>query len=595
MHRTGLYAAVAACIALALAGCGGGGSSSIPATNATPTPGATATPTTAPLPSPAAATNTQSVALSTSASTTATLPVTGGITPSITIPQASSGSASLTVTVATGSLATMARTHRTPLLERMAMAGGPYVLQFDFVPTQTVTLTGAPGFSLDLTKYVTAAGFSVSQAAAYLQGQGVYVGVVDDAGNFAVAGPITIAATGSALTASYTGPSTSITLVASEHYTIGVHVGPIAAPTSSPTPSPTPTVTPTATPIATPTATPTPTPTPAVAPSVSLFEVGQMYGGGADAYGITADAHGNMWFVENPSNLNNGAGVLSSISGAGVITQFPYYTQTSYGRPNPTGLAFGADGNFWATEGCGGIADVFSASGSYTRSYFYNGSSSSNLCGSTYVDQIIAGTDGNLWFVEGTTKVGKITTSGVTTEYTLPQAGFSVGVTNGPNDGMWFAEQLNGGPGVGSYGGVLANVTSTGQVVTYPLKSGETPGGVTTGADGNLWFTYYNYQNSRPGIGKMTTSGVETDYDAPAGSNWGGASLGIVAGPDGRIWSGGPNVLVAIDPSSGAATTYSIAGSNGCAQPAPVQLVSVPMTNSIWFTSTACIGEVILH
>lgn len=269
MQRIRTLAAAAFAVAsVLLAACGGGGGGSpLPHTSATPTPAATATatPTPAPVPTPAAQSNSGTLTVSSTAPATTTLPATGGITASVTVPQVASGSGNIAVTVATGADATMSRVHH---LTRYAMPGGGYVFQMDFVPSATMTFNAAPSFSLDVTQWVTGSGLSVSQAAAYLQGVNVYAGIVDGAGNFNVVGPLTINATSTAITVSYTGPQIALTLQANQHYTIGIHLGPIAAatstpaPTSSPSVAPSPTATPTPAPTAAPTATPTPTPTP---------------------------------------------------------------------------------------------------------------------------------------------------------------------------------------------------------------------------------------------------------------------------------------------------------------------------------------------
>lgn len=147
------------------------------------------------------------------------------------------------------------------------MPGGGYLMQIDFVPSTDMTFGSAPSFSLDVTKYVTGAGFTISQAAAYLQTLGIYAGIEDGSGGFNVVGPLTIAATSSALTVSYTGPPMTLTLKANQHYTVGIHPGPISAPTATPSPTPAPTMTPTPTPA--PTATPTPTPAPTATPTAT--------------------------------------------------------------------------------------------------------------------------------------------------------------------------------------------------------------------------------------------------------------------------------------------------------------------------------------
>lgn len=280
MQRTRLYVAAAVlCGAALLAACGGGGGNPTP-----PTPGGTTAPTASPtttptsLPSPASQSNSATVTPSNSAATTAALPQTGGITATVTVPQRTSGSGTIAVTVASGGDATMARR----ALATTTMPGGPYLLQLDFVPSSTMTLAAVPSFSLDVTQYVTSAGLTISQAAAYLQGMNVYAGI-ESGGSFNAVGPLTVNATSSSLTVTYNGPAMALTLQANQHYTIGIHLGPITAPTSTPTTAPTstpttsptstPTTSPTSTPTTSPTSTPTPTPGPALAASPASVNV----------------------------------------------------------------------------------------------------------------------------------------------------------------------------------------------------------------------------------------------------------------------------------------------------------------------------------
>ena len=60
----------------------------------------------------------------------------------------------------------------------------------------------------------------------------------------------------------------------------------------------------------------------------------------------------------------------------------------------------------------------------------------------SYPHDITAGPDGNLWFTEYSgNKIGRITTAGAITEFTIPTAASSpVGITAGPDGNLWFTE-----------------------------------------------------------------------------------------------------------------------------------------------------------
>jgi len=53
------------------------------------------------------------------------------------------------------------------------------------------------------------------------------------------------------------------------------------------------------------------------------------------------------------------------------------------------------------------------------------------------------GPDGNIWFTERSgNKIGRITTSGVVTEYSSGMSSTTkpIGITTGPDGNLWFAE-----------------------------------------------------------------------------------------------------------------------------------------------------------
>ncbi|MBF0538656.1 MAG: Virginiamycin B lyase, partial [Nitrospirae bacterium] len=70
---------------------------------------------------------------------------------------------------------------------------------------------------------------------------------------------------------------------------------------------------------------------------------------------------------------------------------------------------------------------------------------------------ITSGADGNIWFAEyiaGINKIGKITTAGVITEYTIT-GNRLFGITSGPDGNIWFT----------SYGGGIMKLTTAGVII----------------------------------------------------------------------------------------------------------------------------------
>jgi len=103
------------------------------------------------------------------------------------------------------------------------------------------------------------------------------------------------------------------------------------------------------------------------------------------------------------------------------------------------------------------------------------------------------------------------------TEYPIPAAGvFPRQIVTGSDGNIWFTEDNI--PGIG-------RITPTGVVTEFAVPADE---GITAGPDGNLWFTEYGAQK----IGRITTAGVATEFPLAGGSY----PVNITAGPDGNLW-----------------------------------------------------------
>ncbi len=240
-------------------------------------------------------------------------------------------------------------------------------------------------------------------------------------------------------------------------------------------------------------------------------------------FDITVGPDNNLWFVHGNDIIGKmsttGTGSSFSLSGAGVGS---HYAQ---------GIAAGPDGNLWITEqrrfGCGkkclhftSWIDVMTTSGAVSPSTSYE---VSNII-SAGLNHIVAGSDGNLWFVEtAANKIGKITTSGVITQYPVPTASSNLGsiLTLGPDGNIWFCEY-----GANKVGKITPGGTITEYAVPSPLSG---PWGITPGPDGNVWFT----ENLASQVARITPAGAITEYTIPTG---GSAPIGITKGPDGDVW-----------------------------------------------------------
>jgi hypothetical protein len=123
---------------------------------------------------------------------------------------------------------------------------------------------------------------------------------------------------------------------------------------------------------------------------------------------------------------------------------------------------------------------------------------------------IAPGWDGALWFTEpGANRIGRITTSGVITEFPAPAG--PIALTPALDGAIWFTAR-----------NLIGRIDLTGGVRTLRVNQ---PGDIALGTDGALWFT------TNKGIGRITTLGALTSYPTP-GRRPGALALGW----DGAMW-----------------------------------------------------------
>lgn len=221
----------------------------------------------------------------------------------------------------------------------------------------------------------------------------------------------------------------------------------------------------------------------------------------------------------------------------------------------PIDITRGPDGNLWFAEQSAHKVARITPTGTTTE-YSVSGDP---------VD-LWTGTGTDLWFAEYSANlVGKIDTSdGQVTEYAVPTAGAGPnGITLGSDGAVWFGETL---------AGKIGRITSSGVITEYSV--GGNPTDLALGNDGNVWFTSYGTDQ----VGRITTSGSSTYYSTPSGSG----PAGIAAGPDGNLWvtlynSGG----VAKITTSGIISTYSIPTSNS-----HPWAINAGADNTLWFAES---------
>jgi streptogramin lyase len=199
---------------------------------------------------------------------------------------------------------------------------------------------------------------------------------------------------------------------------------------------------------------------------------------------------------------------------------------------------------------------------------------------------VVVGPDHNLWFTEFTgEKIGRVTTSGVITEFKISGAQSLVGIANGPDGNVWFTDQFTGKVG---------HINTTGgQLTEYSLPAGSYPQGLTVGPDGNLWFV----DQKKTGlftIGKITTAGTITEYSGTvnAGVFQPYASAAQIAtGADGKLWFTNPQAagmagrnFAGTITTAGTVTLYTTAD-------LPAAIISGPDGN-LWVTEGSHVAKI---
>jgi virginiamycin B lyase len=258
---------------------------------------------------------------------------------------------------------------------------------------------------------------------------------------------------------------------------------------------------------------------------------------------LTAGPDGNVWFSDDGCSGYSGSCAIGRITPSGAITEFQ--DSRLQGGAVPNGIVTGPDCNLWFAEDSPGAIGRITPSGSITD--FTAGLES----GSNPYGGIAVGPDGNLWFVDdgSTPAIGRITPSGTITEFSEGLLGGAkpIDIVAGSDGNLWFTDD-------GYPHAAIGRITTSGAITEFTngLLDGSSPQHIAEGADGNVWFSD---QGETRAIGKVTPSGVITEYARPQGSGpW-----MLTPGPDGNVWFSDPGSPPAIGEitSSGAVTEYS--------------------------------------
>ena len=194
-----------------------------------------------------------------------------------------------------------------------------------------------------------------------------------------------------------------------------------------------------------------------------------------------------------------------------------------FARPEGTSaqdIVAGSDGNLWFAS-FEALGRVSPRDGSITMVPI----PSSPLQG-----RLAAGPDGNIWFLTGTGIASFSPRRHTVREIPIPDLAYGQDLVAGPDGAIWVLASLN-----------VARVTVHGQVTSFPLPVESLNGShIAPGSDGNVWFTGGGIEGLQA-VNRITRHGVITRFpvDSP------GFVYGLAAGFDGAVWftqnGGGPN------------------------------------------------------
>ncbi|HSB62949.1 MAG TPA: hypothetical protein VLJ18_02240, partial [Thermoanaerobaculia bacterium] len=147
--------------------------------------------------------------------------------------------------------------------------------------------------------------------------------------------------------------------------------------------------------------------------------------------------------------------------------------------------------------------------------------------------------------------------------------GAMLGIAVGADGNLWFTKYL---------ANAIGKITTSGVVTEFSagMSANAAPQGIAAGPDGNMWFTEY----TNPGrIGRITMSGVITEFEA--GITPGGGIEAITAGADGNVWFAEQNneLIGRITP-AGVVTEFPLPAGHF----AQVRGITVGPDGNVWFT-----------
>lgn len=254
---------------------------------------------------------------------------------------------------------------------------------------------------------------------------------------------------------------------------------------------------------------------------------------------ITAVASAGVLF-----GLTLPAAVPALAAGKGTVVEYAGPQTAPLGEPS--GITVAPDGSLWFAQTHNNTIGRITTDGVITQFSLPAASCPLDVeLGSTCEPTgIAADKNGDLWFTEAdSNRIGRFHPATTTfTEYPLPTGSIApVGIALGSDKRIWFTfEHSTGtGGGIGVIDPADAGTVAAPKITEYDTVGVETPlkgepSSITAGESGVLWFA------GGESIGKITTAGVITEYDTIQDGNTKPGTnsefKGITVGPNGSVW-----------------------------------------------------------
>lgn len=209
--------------------------------------------------------------------------------------------------------------------------------------------------------------------------------------------------------------------------------------------------------------------------------------------GIALGPDGNLWFTEVNQNkigqlvpwttVPAGSPWKPCPSSPVALNQYPVPGATLGPATASDTIASGPGGNLWFVESGSSKIGEMSTSGQVLNTF---PAGAATLSGTPL--GIAQGADGDMWFTEGDSVIGNVTPAGVVTQFTLPQ-GISDpwNIISGPDRNLWFtytSSAANAGVGC---------INAQGNAAAYAVSTqGSNPDGLTLVDDDAIWLVEGN-------------------------------------------------------------------------------------------------------